>query len=152
LHIYACCKHIPCFKVFHMYVCKCFIRMLHMFAMVFKCFSGVFTSVLDACFKRFICLLFVCCNCCIWMFQKWIGCYIWDTRETRLTAQTMCGTTHEHYWYAPREPDALCTCSLAGQCLDACKSVLFIPYFFMFSKQKQRRGCLVGEKVWVWLL
>jgi hypothetical protein len=43
-----------CFKVFHMYVCKCFICMLHMFAMVFKCFSGVFASVSDACFKCFI--------------------------------------------------------------------------------------------------
>ena len=40
--------------------CKCFIWMLHIFAMVFKCFSGVFASVLDACFKCFIChLLYV---------------------------------------------------------------------------------------------
>jgi hypothetical protein len=31
--------------------------MLHMFAMVLKCFSGVFASVSDACFKCFICLL-----------------------------------------------------------------------------------------------
>jgi hypothetical protein len=29
-----------------------------MFAMVFKSFLGVFTSVLDACFKCFICLFF----------------------------------------------------------------------------------------------
>jgi hypothetical protein len=42
---------------FHTYVCKCFIWMLYMFAMVFKCFSGVFTSVSDDCFKCFICLL-----------------------------------------------------------------------------------------------
>jgi hypothetical protein len=30
--------------------------MLHMFAMIFKCFSGVFATVLDACFNCFICL------------------------------------------------------------------------------------------------
>jgi hypothetical protein len=30
--------------------------MLCMFAMVFKCFSGVFSSVSEACFKCFICL------------------------------------------------------------------------------------------------
>jgi hypothetical protein len=40
-----------------MYVCKCFIWMLHMFAMVFKCFSSIFTSISDTCFKCFICLL-----------------------------------------------------------------------------------------------
>ena len=45
------------FQVFHTYVCKRLIWMLHMFAMVFKCFSGVFASVSDACFKYFICLL-----------------------------------------------------------------------------------------------
>ena len=45
------------FWVFHTYVCKCFIWMLHMFAMVFKYFSDVFASVSDSCFKCFICLL-----------------------------------------------------------------------------------------------
>jgi hypothetical protein len=30
--------------------------MLRMFAMVFKCFLGVFASALDVCFKCFICL------------------------------------------------------------------------------------------------
>jgi hypothetical protein len=40
-----------------MYVYECFIWMLHMFAMVFKCFSVVFASVSGACFKCFICLL-----------------------------------------------------------------------------------------------
>jgi hypothetical protein len=34
-----------CFQVFHTYVCKCFIWMLYIFAMVFKCFSGIFASV-----------------------------------------------------------------------------------------------------------
>jgi hypothetical protein len=46
-----------CFKMFHTYVCECFIWMLHMFAMVFKCFSSIFASVSDVCFKCFICLL-----------------------------------------------------------------------------------------------
>jgi hypothetical protein len=31
--------------------------MLHIFSMVFKCFSGVFTSVSDVYFKCFICFL-----------------------------------------------------------------------------------------------
>jgi hypothetical protein len=34
--------------------CKCFIWMLLMFCNGFQVFSGVFTSVLDACFKCFI--------------------------------------------------------------------------------------------------
>jgi hypothetical protein len=52
------------FQVFHTYICKCFIWMLHMFAMVFKCFLGAFASV--------SCALFLCCNCCISVFQKYI--------------------------------------------------------------------------------
>ena len=55
MHVASIC--FECFQVFHTYVCKCFIWMLHMFAMVFNCFSGVFASVSDACFKCFICLL-----------------------------------------------------------------------------------------------
>jgi hypothetical protein len=58
LHIHACCKRI--FQVVsgvsHV-CCKCFIWMLHMFAMIFKCFSGIFTNVSHACFKCFIRLL-----------------------------------------------------------------------------------------------
>ena len=37
-----------------MYICKYFILMLHVFAMVFKCFSDVFASVSEVCFKCFI--------------------------------------------------------------------------------------------------
>jgi len=54
IHVAIIC--LKCFQVFHMYVCKCFMWILHMFAMVFKCFSGVFASVSNACFKCFICL------------------------------------------------------------------------------------------------
>jgi hypothetical protein len=32
--------------------------MLHMYAMVFKYFSGIFATVSDACFKCFMCLFF----------------------------------------------------------------------------------------------
>jgi hypothetical protein len=46
------------FQVFHTYICKYFILMLHMFAIVFKCFLSVFVNVSDACFKCFICLFF----------------------------------------------------------------------------------------------
>jgi hypothetical protein len=38
MHVASIC--FKCFQVFHMYVCKCFIWMLHMFAMVFKCFQA----------------------------------------------------------------------------------------------------------------
>ena len=43
--------------------CSCFIWMLHMFALVFKYFSGVLASVLGACFKCFIYLFFVAFVC-----------------------------------------------------------------------------------------
>jgi len=55
LHFVNIC--FKCFQVLHTYVCKCFIWMLHMFAMVFKIFLGIFASVSNACFKCFICLL-----------------------------------------------------------------------------------------------
>jgi hypothetical protein len=42
-----------CFQVFHIYVCKCFIWMLLIFAMVFKYFSDVFANVSFV----FICML-----------------------------------------------------------------------------------------------
>jgi hypothetical protein len=60
----GCCIYIhvanicfKCFQVFHMYICRCLIWMLHMFAMVFFYFSGVFASVSNACFKCFTYLL-----------------------------------------------------------------------------------------------
>jgi hypothetical protein len=48
-----------CFQMFNTYVCKCFVWMLHIFALVFKCFSAIFASVSDVCFKCFICLFFI---------------------------------------------------------------------------------------------
>ena len=55
MHVASIC--FKCFQLFYTYVYKYFIWMLHMFAMVFKCFSGVFVSVSNAYFKCFICLL-----------------------------------------------------------------------------------------------
>ena len=71
--VHICCKGL--FPMFHLcfwtyvisvfyldvaYVshicCKCFIWILHIFTMIFKCFSYVFASVSKACFKCFICL------------------------------------------------------------------------------------------------
>jgi hypothetical protein len=43
MHVASIC--FKCFQMFYSYVCECFTWMLYMFAMVFKCFSGVFTSV-----------------------------------------------------------------------------------------------------------
>jgi hypothetical protein len=57
MHVASIC--FKCFQVFHTYACDYFILMLHIFAIVFKCFSGIFASVLDACFKCFICLFFI---------------------------------------------------------------------------------------------
>ena len=53
----VCCKcvYLDVAYVSHI-CCKHFIWMLRMFYMVFKCFSGVFASVLDRCFTCFICL------------------------------------------------------------------------------------------------
>jgi hypothetical protein len=60
----GCCLYMHvagiCFKwflVFYTYVCKCFIWMLHIFAMIFKYFFRCFASVSNTCFKCFICLL-----------------------------------------------------------------------------------------------
>jgi hypothetical protein len=43
MHVASIC--FKSFQVFHTYVCECFIWMLDMFTMVFKYFSGIFTSV-----------------------------------------------------------------------------------------------------------
>ena len=51
MHVASIC--FKCFQVFHTYVCKCFIWMLHMFAMVLKCFPCVFASVFRRLFQVF---------------------------------------------------------------------------------------------------
>jgi hypothetical protein len=42
------------------------------FQVFFRCFFKCFRSM----FQMFHLPSDVCCNCCIWMFQKQIGCYI----------------------------------------------------------------------------
>jgi hypothetical protein len=53
----VCCKcvYLDVAYASHIY-CKYFIWMLHMFAMVFKCFFSVFAIVSHSCLKCFICL------------------------------------------------------------------------------------------------
>jgi hypothetical protein len=79
-----------CFQVFHAYVCKCFISMLHMFAMVFKCFSGIFTSVLSV----FFCML----QLLHLDVSKVVGCCTWDTRCKWLAAWMASGAAPAHCW------------------------------------------------------
>jgi hypothetical protein len=115
MHVASIC--FKCFQVFHTYVCECFICTLHMFAMVFKCFSGTFASVLDACFKCFICLL-------LYVVIVASGCF----KSRSSVAHRMCvGSSRRRGrrsgWRGrhpgrcgptagalPREPDALCAC------------------------------------------
>jgi hypothetical protein len=78
--IHVCCKMSVSnvSSVFQIYVANVFIWMLHVFyldvahafAMAFQVFSGVFASVLDACFKCFI-YLHTYCKCFIWF----TGCF-----------------------------------------------------------------------------
>jgi hypothetical protein len=102
----GCCiyKHVASvfFKWFQMF-CEYFIWMLRMFAMIFKCLSGVFASVSDTCFKCFICLL-----CMLQLLHL-------DVSKVDRVAHEMCvGST----WRGPaigalaHKPDAL-GCSLA---------------------------------------
>jgi hypothetical protein len=51
----VCCKCVYLHVAYVSHICyKCFIWILGMFVMVFKCFSGVFASVSEAYFKCFI--------------------------------------------------------------------------------------------------
>jgi hypothetical protein len=42
--------------MFHTYVAVFYLDVAYVFSIVFKCFSDVFASVSNACFKCFICL------------------------------------------------------------------------------------------------
>jgi len=88
LHIHACCKRMfQVFQVFHTSVASVFIWMLHMFAMFFQVFFQCFCKCFRHMFQVFYLSSFVCCNCCIWIFQKYIGCCTWDVRGKRLAAR-----------------------------------------------------------------
>ena len=69
--------------VFRTHVAIVFIWMLHVFYLDvaygcngFHVFSGIFSKCFRSMFQVFHLPLDVCCNCCIWMFQKQIGCCI----------------------------------------------------------------------------
>ena len=71
------CKCLKCmFEVFHLpsdICCKCCIWMLHIFAMTFQVFSDVFASVLDACFKCFICIKTYVANISFGCYKSRLG-------------------------------------------------------------------------------
>jgi hypothetical protein len=75
----VCCKCVlsGCCICFYRYVASVLSRYCVCFAMVFKCFLGVFFF---KCFRSTFQVLhlfsYVCCKCCISMFQKKIGCCI----------------------------------------------------------------------------
>ena len=81
-----------CFQMFHTYVYKCFIWMLHMHAMVFKCFSRRFRKCFRHCFKCFICIPLYITTVVSGCFKSESMCYTWDVREkrsvTRMTSKT----------------------------------------------------------------
>ena len=84
LYIHACCKHMfqvflgvsyVCLQVFHLdvaYVCNDFQMFFRRFR---KCFRRLF--------HVFHLSSFVCYNCCIYMFQKYISYCTWDARGKR---------------------------------------------------------------------
>jgi hypothetical protein len=104
MHVASICFQV--FQVFHMYVCKCFIWMLHMFAMVFKYFSNVFVSVSYTCFKCFVCFFYVA-NVASGYLKSRLGCCTWDAREKRPATWATFGAARvtseaawTHCWYA----------------------------------------------------
>ena len=104
-----------CFKVFHMYVCKCFIWMLHMFAMVFKCFFRHFRR---KCFRR----LFLVFH--LFFVTVASGCFksrsgiARDARGKRMAVQATFWTTWATFGAA--RAHCLCACSpdtLGARCV-----------------------------------
>jgi hypothetical protein len=75
-----------------------------MFAMVFKCFSGVFASVSHICFKYFICLL-------LYIATVASRCFKSVAHRMRVGSGRLCGRlSGRHVPTAgvfPRKPDAL---------------------------------------------
>ena len=67
----ACCNYVYLDVAYVPHICcMCFIRMLRMVAMVFKRVSGVFFKCFISMFQVFQLPSDVCCNHCIWIFQK----------------------------------------------------------------------------------
>ena len=75
-----------------------------MFAIVFKCFSGFFTSVWNTCFKYFIYFLLYIATVASRCFKSRSRCCIWDARGKRPAAQTTSGVAWAHCWCARSLP------------------------------------------------
>jgi hypothetical protein len=101
LHIHACCKYM--FRVFSgvSYVC---LQVFHLdvayFTMICNCFSSVFASVLNVCFKCFICLLLYVATVASRCFKGRLGV----ARRMRVGSGRRRGTTTGAL---PHEPDTL---------------------------------------------
>jgi hypothetical protein len=64
-----------------------------MFIMIFKCFLGVFASVLDTCFKYFICFLLYVATVASECFKSRSGV----AHEIRPVVRTTSGTAWDYY-------------------------------------------------------
>jgi hypothetical protein len=114
MHVASIC--FKCFQVFHTYVCKSFIWMLHMFAMVFKCFSCVFASVSDTYFTCFIYLL-------LYVATVASGCF---KSRSSIAHGMRLGSGQQRGWHSGRHetttgalPHEHARCLFAPQRLDA---------------------------------
>jgi hypothetical protein len=93
--VHLCCKRLfPVFYLFsdicctcvHTYVSSVLSGRYVMFAIVFKCFSGVFANVSETCFKCFICLLLYVASIVSECFKTRSGCCAWDVCGNREVA------------------------------------------------------------------
>jgi hypothetical protein len=120
----GCCIYMHVASVYFV-SCKCFIWMLHMFTILFKCFSGVVASVSDACFKCFCSVFLLMLQLLLLYVSKvnhvlHMGC-AWkaagganDIRAARGTARAACARS----WGSCSQAGALPR-SLYGHHLDA---------------------------------
>jgi hypothetical protein len=100
--VHLCCKCLfPVFylffrhmlHMFHTYVSSILSGRYVMFAIVLKCFSGVFASVSETCFKCFIYLLLYVASIVSECFKTRLGCCTWDVRRNREVARAV-----SHAW------------------------------------------------------
>jgi hypothetical protein len=84
----ACCKYMfQVFQVFHTYIAS-----VHLGVAYVQWFSSVFmrfASVLDVCFRCFICLLLYVATVAFGCFKCRSECCIWDARGKRMAARAI---------------------------------------------------------------
>ena len=99
----ACCNYVYLDVAYVSHICcMCFIWMLRMVAMVFKCVSGVFSSVSEACFKCFNCL------------QTYVAVVVFGCFKSRSDVASLLPTPsaassqgiHSTSWPGPSESEA----------------------------------------------